>query len=68
MKREIKRKEYMYNFEEGGWNTVWAKTKRQAIKLAKSEWLGTGSKLVVDETSFRVTNFEAVQQACKSFY
>ena len=33
---EFKNKQYMFTFEEGGWNTVWAKTlpgaKRQAIK------------------------------------
>jgi hypothetical protein len=27
-------KEYLFSFKEGGWNTVWAKTRRGAIKTA----------------------------------
>tara|TARA_R110001583_G_scaffold24369_2_gene88984 strand:- start:755 stop:946 length:192 start_codon:yes stop_codon:yes gene_type:complete len=30
----MKNKQYMFTFEGGGWNTVWAKTKRGAIKAA----------------------------------
>ena len=35
---ELKVKEYMFTFEGGGWNTVWAKTKRGAIKVALKEY------------------------------
>ena len=35
---KLKTKEYMFTFEEGGWNTVWAKTKRGAIKAALKEY------------------------------
>lgn len=35
---EFKNKQYMFTFEEGGWNTVWAKTKRGAIKAALKEY------------------------------
>ncbi len=38
VKKEVKRKKYMFTFEEGGWNTVYAKTKRGAIKEAIKEW------------------------------
>ena len=35
---EIKNKQYMFTFEGGGWNTVWAKTKKGAIKAALKEY------------------------------
>ena len=35
---ELKNKQYMFTFEGGGWNTVWAKTKRGAIKAALKEY------------------------------
>ena len=35
---ELKRKQYMFTFEGGGWNTVWAKTLKGAIKAAKNEY------------------------------
>jgi hypothetical protein len=35
---ELKLKEYMFTFEGGGWNTVWAKTRRGAIKKAIAEY------------------------------
>ena len=28
----------MFTFEEGGWNTVWAKTLKGAIKAAEKEY------------------------------
>ena len=38
LKKVILNKEYMFTFEEGGWNTVWAKTKKGAIKAALKEY------------------------------
>jgi hypothetical protein len=38
MKNELKIKQYMFTFEEGGWNTVWAKTLRGAKKLAVQQY------------------------------
>ena len=32
---ELKNKQYMFTFEGGGWNTVWAKTLKGAIKAAE---------------------------------
>jgi hypothetical protein len=36
--KELKIKQYMFTFEEGGWNTVWAKTLRGAKKLAVQQY------------------------------
>lgn len=36
--KELKFKQYMFTFEEGGWNTVWAKTLRGAKKLAIEQY------------------------------
>ena len=38
VKREVRLKQYMFTFEGGGWNTVWAKTKKGAIKKALKEY------------------------------
>ena len=38
MSKVIKLKEYMFSFEEGGWNTCWAKTLRGAKKLAVQQY------------------------------
>ena len=35
---ELKLKQYMFTFEGGGWNTVWAKTLKGAIKAAEKEY------------------------------
>jgi hypothetical protein len=34
----MKLKEFMFTFEGGGWNTVWAKTRKGAIKVALKEY------------------------------
>ncbi len=57
---ELKRKQYMYNFIGGGWNTIWAKTKRGAIRNARDEWKRQGSNLEVDVNTFRVVSHEEV--------
>ena len=36
--KELQLKQYMFTFEEGGWNTVWAKTLKGAIKAAEIEY------------------------------
>ena len=38
MSKVLKNKEYMFTFEGGGWNTVWAKTLRGAKKIAVKEY------------------------------
>jgi len=36
--KSIQLKQYMFTFQEGGWNTVWAKTLRGAKKLAVQQY------------------------------
>ena len=35
---KLENKEFMFTFEGGGWNTVWAKTRKGAIKAALKEY------------------------------
>jgi hypothetical protein len=46
------KREYIYNFTDGGWNTEFATSKSSAINAAKKRWNGT--TLQVDVKSFRV--------------
>lgn len=66
----MKTKEYLYNFVGGGWNSVFATTKRGAIKAAKSRWVSEPitSQLVVDEKSFRVSTPSDYQALMSLFY
>jgi len=63
----LKRKEYMYSFVEGGWNTVWAKTIRGARKLAVEKWK-EHNDLTVDETSVHIATKEGMQAAMSLFW
>tara|TARA_B110000908_G_scaffold157334_1_gene197381 strand:+ start:619 stop:828 length:210 start_codon:yes stop_codon:yes gene_type:complete len=38
MKKELPRVEWMFSFEGGGWNSVYAKTKKGAISVAMKEY------------------------------
>lgn len=63
----MKRKEYLYNFVGGGWNSEFATTKRGAIKAAKARWKGD-ERLVVDENSFRVSTPTDYNNLLSLFY
>jgi hypothetical protein len=63
----MKTKEYLYNFVGGGWNSVFATTKRGAIKAARARWKGDDG-LVVDENSFRVSTPSDYQALMSLFY
>lgn len=65
MEKNQKRKEYIFNFIEGGWNSEWAFNKKEAISLAKKRW---GGKFIVDEKTFRIANPEEVKQLMSLFY
>ena len=67
MKREIKRKEYMYNFEEGGWNTVWAKSLPGARKKAALEYKGR-EMLVPNLSTVALCNDRVLANAMSTFY
>jgi len=47
-------KEYLFNFNNGGWNSIIAPNKRQAIKLAKAKYEDAAGRLKVDESTFRI--------------
>tara|TARA_R100000734_G_scaffold11799_2_gene8774 strand:+ start:486 stop:686 length:201 start_codon:yes stop_codon:yes gene_type:complete len=64
---ELKRKQYIYTFVGGGWNTEWAKTKRGAIRQAKDRWKGN-DKLVVNEQSFQIATDEMLRSAMSLFW
>ena len=38
MKKELPRVEWMFSFEGGGWNSVYAKTKKGAVSIAMKEY------------------------------
>lgn len=48
---------YLFNFIGGGFNDVWAKTKAEAIKKAKSLY-----SIPVNPASFRTCTFEQYQE------
>jgi hypothetical protein len=62
----IANKEFMFNFTTGGWNTVWAKTKRGAIAQATREY--KTSNLVPEPNSFRVSTPSDMKEALSTFY
>lgn len=51
VKKVVKSKRYMFNFIGGGWNTIYGKTKRGAIKEALATY---NRELKVDTNSFRL--------------
>jgi|TARA_R110002110_G_scaffold359620_1_gene569480 hypothetical protein len=69
VKREVELKEYIFSFENGGWNTVWAKTKRGAIKAALKEYDNNPeSSLSVRVSSVSKATRKGLETACRSFY
>lgn len=67
LKKELLQKKYMFTFEGGGWNTVWAKTKRGAIAKALKEYKGKDG-LTPRPTSFHVQTTEGERAALSLFY
>ena len=49
------RREYLYNFIGGGWNSEWSYTVEEAIEQAQNRWAADSPKLRVDVDSFRVS-------------
>ena len=58
-----------FNFKRGGWNSVVAGTKEQAIQIANKTYngAGVGGRLVPDNKTFRVES-EADNQALLSLF
>jgi len=64
---KFKTKQYMFTFEGGGWNTVWAKTKRGAIKAALLEYKDSDT-LNPRIDSFHVATEAGLRNAMSLFY
>jgi hypothetical protein len=64
---DLKLKEYMFTFEGGGWNTVWAKTRRGAIAEATRQYKDSDT-LNVREGSVHLATKEGLRSACSLFY
>ena len=60
-------KQYMFTFEEGGWNTVHAKTRRGAIKAALKEYKDSET-LNPRIDSFHIATEEGLKSAMSLFY
>ena len=43
-------KEYMFNFEGGGWNRVMAKTRRGATTLARNKYRDSEHTILIEES------------------
>ena len=67
MSKELKLKEYMFSFEGGGWNTVWAKTLRGAKKLAVQEYKDSDT-LNVRLDSVHLATEDGLERAMSLFY
>ena len=65
--KQLKLKQYMFTFESGGWNTVWAKTLKGAIKQAELDWKDS-STLNPIPSSVHLATEEGLQTAMSSFY
>jgi hypothetical protein len=67
MSKELKLKQYMFTFEGGGWNTVWAKTLRGAKKLAVKEY-NYSDTLNVRLDSVHLATEDGLKSAMSLFY
>ena len=63
----MKLKEYMFTFEGGGWNTVWAKTLKGAKKQAIKEYEYSDT-LNVRLDSVHLATEEGLRSAMSLFY
>jgi hypothetical protein len=64
---ELKLKQYMFTFEGGGWNTVWAKTLKGAIKTAEKEYKDEPDLNPIP-SSIHLATKEGLQAAMSLFY
>jgi len=64
---ELKLKQYMFTFEGGGWNTVWAKTLAGAKRAAVAEYKDS-SDLNVRLESVHLATEEGLRVAMSNFW
>jgi hypothetical protein len=67
MKNSKVKKEYIYNFIDGGWNSEFAYSLKEAIAQAKLRW-GNTEALKVNEKSFRLASESEIKIALSNFY
>lgn len=67
MSKELKLKQYMFSFQDGGWNTVWAKTLRGAKKLAVQKYKNSDT-LNVRLDSVHLATEDGLFNAMSLFY
>ena len=60
-------KEYIFTFEEGGWNTVWAKSLPGARKAAVAEYKDSPTLTVRLDSVYRA-NKGVLESAMSTFY
>ena len=65
--KQLKLKQYMFTFESGGWNTVWAKTLKGAIKQAELDWKDSPTLNPIP-SSVHLATEEGLQNAMSLFY
>lgn len=61
------KREWLYNFESGGWNSTTAFTEEEAIRNAKKEWEDSDN-LIIDEDSFRIKTEADYKNLLSLFY
>ena len=61
------RKKYTYYFKEGGWNTEFATSEKQAIKQANERWKES-PYLTPNEATFFIANKKQTQSLLNLFY
>jgi len=64
---ELKNKMYMFTFEGGGWNTVWAKTRKGAVKAALKEYKDSPTLNPIP-SSVHLATEEGLNAAMSLFY
>ena len=64
---ELKNKEFMFTFEGGGWNTVWAKTRKGAVKAALNEYKDSPTLNPIPSSVHLATD-EGLKVAMSLFY
>ena len=65
---ELQVKEFMFNFEGGGWNTVYAKTKRGAITKALKEYKDSNTLNPIASPFKRVDKNPEAYKTCMSLF
>ena len=64
---ELKNKMFMFTFAGGGWNTVWAKTRKGAVKAALKEYKDSPTLNPIP-SSVHLATEEGLNAAMSLFY